>query len=79
MVMETVGLQESVAPDPEFEKWNEHLKKIDGMAVILRRHFTAYAASIVEMVRVFQTACIFATRSVDFIIFLVCAHFCLTF
>ena len=63
MVMETVGLQESVAPDPEFEKWNEHLKKIDGMAVILRRHFTAYAASIVEMVRVFQTACTFATLS----------------
>jgi hypothetical protein len=51
MVMETVGLQESVAPDAEFEKWNEHVKRLEGMAVVLRRQFSAYAASMTEMVR----------------------------
>jgi hypothetical protein len=49
--METVGLQESVAPDAEFEKWNEHVKRLEGMAVVLRRQFNAYAASMTEMVR----------------------------
>ena len=38
MVMETVGLQDSVAPDAEFEKWHEHVKRLEGMAVVLRRH-----------------------------------------
>lgn len=51
MVMETVGLQESVAPDAEFEKWHEHVKRLEGMAVVLRRQFNAYAASMTEMVR----------------------------
>jgi hypothetical protein len=51
MVMQSVGLQDTITPDAEFEKWNEHLKRIDGMAVILRRHFNAYANTMVDMVR----------------------------
>jgi hypothetical protein len=51
MVMETVGLQDSVAPDAEFEKWHEHVKRLEGMAVVLRRQFNAYATSMTEMVR----------------------------
>ena len=49
MVLESVGL--AVDKDAEVEKWSENIIKLEGILLTLKKHFTLYAQSVIEMQR----------------------------